>query len=747
MNSSPPQSTPRGLRSGVGRQAKMSDDAWAWLGTGGGAAGALMREVDWAATPVGPVETWPTELKSIVSMMLYARQPMFLWWGAELIQFYNDGYTPSFGAGRHPKAIGQRGKECWAEIWPTIGPEIEGVIARREATFHDDALVPIFRNGRMEEVYWTYGYSPVFDGNGSVAGVLVVVTETTARVIAMRRLKTSRRLADALALAHHPADLLRHAIDALEHAGDDVPWAFAFDSATGDVLAQTPNLGALAAAEVTKHVRACTESRRPIELPVNGLPGGPWPEPGAHAAIVPLGQREDKVTEGILVIGLSPRLPFDMAYEQHVLDIARMLDEAGQRIASWAARVAAERSRADLLLHAPVPAALLVGPQWRYELANQAYVDLVGREVVGRHWHECFPELEGSEVEAILQRVYTQGEAISTSEQLIPLVRKSDGVVEERYFDFNTVPVRSRDGGVDAMMVVAVEFTAQVRARRDLERTAVEREALVRELRAASRTKDEFVAMLGQELRNPLAPIATALGMMEMRGVTGIDREREVIARQVRHLTRLVDDLLDVARLASDKIKLTFKEQDVLAIVAHALESAEPLIEARGQHVHLMVPSGFRVNADVGRLTQVLSNLLTNASKYSNADTEILVRAEKRGDSVVISVRDQGVGIDAEMLPRVFDLFSQERQSLARSAGGLGLGLAIVRNLVLMHGGTVTAESAGRNQGSTFSVILPLSENRFSPEVDPAQVMGPSVARSLAIRRVLIVATTATLPI
>jgi hypothetical protein len=152
----------------------MESDRWSWLGghSGGGAA-AVIRAVDWASTSVGPVETWSASLKSLISMMIHARQPMFLWWGPDLVQFYNDGYVPSFGVGRHPAAMGQRGKECWSEIWPTIGPEIEGVLTG-QATFHEDALVPIFRNGRMEEVYWTYGFSPVSEADGSITGVLVV---------------------------------------------------------------------------------------------------------------------------------------------------------------------------------------------------------------------------------------------------------------------------------------------------------------------------------------------------------------------------------------------------------------------------------------------------------------------------------------------------------------------------------------------------------------------------------------------
>ena len=121
----------------------------------------LTRSFDWAATPVGPVEQWPDALLTTVNIILQSRHPMFLWWGKELIQFYNDAYRPSIRADKHPKALGQRGIECWPEIWHIIGPQIEGVLERGEATWHEDQLVPIFRNGVLEDVYWTYGYSPV----------------------------------------------------------------------------------------------------------------------------------------------------------------------------------------------------------------------------------------------------------------------------------------------------------------------------------------------------------------------------------------------------------------------------------------------------------------------------------------------------------------------------------------------------------------------------------------------------------
>src|SRR6185503_210025 len=136
----------------------------------GGEMGGLVREFDWAATPLGPVNTWPASLRIAVSILLATRHPMFLWWGPDLIQFYNDGYRQSLGPDRHPSALGQRGRECWAEIWPIIGAEVEDIMAGGEATWHEDHLVPITRGERVEDVFWSYSYSPVQDDHGGVGG-------------------------------------------------------------------------------------------------------------------------------------------------------------------------------------------------------------------------------------------------------------------------------------------------------------------------------------------------------------------------------------------------------------------------------------------------------------------------------------------------------------------------------------------------------------------------------------------------
>jgi PAS domain S-box-containing protein len=271
-----------------------------------------------------------------------------------------------------------------------------------------------------------------------------------------------------------------------------------------------------------------------------------------------------------------------------------------------------------------------------------------------------------------------------------------------------------------------VELMQQVSGRcwESIERARVEREreGLLEAAEAANRAKDEFMAMLGHELRNPLAPILTALHLIKQRGDTSSERERTVIERQVNHLTRLVDDLLDVSRIASGKVELKREIIELAVIVARSIELASPVLEQRVHTLTLEVPpSGLAVEGDAARLTQVVANLLTNAGKYTPAGGRITVSAAADGDHVVLRVKDTGVGMSPEVVPTVFDLFVQGRQSIDRAQGGLGLGLTIVRSLVERHGGTVSAHSEGRDKGSELVVRLPRARTTGAVVVEPTQ--------------------------
>ena len=228
------------------------------------------------------------------------------------------------------------------------------------------------------------------------------------------------------------------------------------------------------------------------------------------------------------------------------------------------------------------------------------------------------------------------------------------------------------------------------------------------EAQASNRSKDEFLAMLGHELRNPLSPIVIALDIVAMDPTASHATEYALIARQIKQLIRLVDDLLDLSRINHGKIVLQRERLELSRAVALALETAKPLVESKRQTLRVDVPDhGLEVDGDTARLSQVIGNLLTNAAKYTRPEGSITVTGKRRGPMVVLRVRDTGLGISKEMLSRIFDLFAQERPTLDRSPGGLGIGLTIVRSLVSMHGGTVSAYSEGKDRGSEFVIELP----------------------------------------
>ncbi len=272
----------------------------------------------------------------------------------------------------------------------------------------------------------------------------------------------------------------------------------------------------------------------------------------------------------------------------------------------------------------------------------------------------------------------------------------------------------------------ARELVARVRVQLEIGRTR-EREKRRQVAEATSHAKDQFLTILGHELRNPLAPIQTALDLMKLRREPGALRERAVIERQVKHMTRLVDDLLDVSRFSRGQIELRREPFEIAVAVTRAIEAASPLLD-RGRHVlELDVPAeGLAIDADLTRVAQVLGNLVSNAAKYTPADGRITICAGREVDDVVVRVRDTGVGIAPGMLPHVFERFIQEPQDKARSEGGLGLGLAIVRNLVELHGGRVGASSAGRGEGAEFTLWLPALTP--TPAAEPAAVPWGSTA-------------------
>ena len=236
------------------------------------------------------------------------------------------------------------------------------------------------------------------------------------------------------------------------------------------------------------------------------------------------------------------------------------------------------------------------------------------------------------------------------------------------------------------------------------------RKSVEEALRSADRSKDEFLATLAHELRNPLAPIRNALEILRLtREEETLESARHIIERQLRQMIHLVDDLLDISRITQGKIDLRPERIDMLTVLQNAVETSRPLIDARRHELTLKLPpaDALTVRADATRLVQVIANLLNNAAKYTPEGGRIVLGAWREAGHAVVTVEDSGLGIPAPMLPRVFDMFAQVDRSLERTQGGLGIGLALVKKLVEMHGGSVRVESEGENRGSRFTVRVP----------------------------------------
>ena len=381
---------------------------------------------------------------------------------------------------------------------------------------------------------------------------------------------------------------------------------------------------------------------------------------------------------------------------------------------------AAERQRSEIQgrltqsLETMNDAFVACGPDWRitYMNATAERVNSARRdEAVGQDFWTAFPDAIGTDVERQYRRAM---------QDRVPLKFETFYEPYQRYFEIEVLP--TSDGG---LATYGRDITDRRRALDVLE--------------DADRRKNRFLATLAHELRNPLAPVRNAVHMLRLKGRAEPDVAwaHAVIDRQVDHLSRLIEDLMDVSRISYGKLELRKERVTLEEVIAGAIESSRPFIEANRHQLIVRLPEQtLLLDADSVRLAQVFMNLLTNAAKYTPAGGTITLSAERQGSDAVARVTDTGVGLTAEQMPHLFEMFYQTEEILKRTQGGLGIGLALVRHLVELHGGSVTAESAGSNQGSTFCVRLPLAADQTRSEAGSA-ASGPPFR--LEGRRVLVV--------
>ena len=665
---------------------------------------ALLAAKDWRAHPLGHPDTWPPELATAVRMALDSAFPMFVAWGPQLHLLYNDAYAALIG-NKHAAALAEPFQEVWAEIWAQLLPIIDTALSGKSAFFEDLPLT-LHRRGHPEQTHFTFSYSPLQDGAGRVAGMYCTAIETTERVQAERRAALELTLSDALRSASSPDTVLAMAGAVLGQelgltraiyaevddaagtftvphqwvAGGVAPLSrasFAFDE-FGPTL-----LDALRAGEILVIDDVVTDPRC-ADFPAR------YGEERIGAALA-----VSLVREGRLVAFLT--LHHAQAWHWTPGEI-RFTRETAER--TWAAVEAAqaqaalraERDRSQYIFDTIAEGFSLMAPDWTITRMNAEGLRICNKaaaEVVGRNHWALFPEVLGTNAGDMLHRAMAQREA-GVVEYHLPEIDGRRGWNEIRAFP-------TQDGGI------AVFF-----------RDITDRKLAEARLKEADQRKDEFLAMLAHELRNPLAPISAAAMLLDMGAQSEI-RVRQssaIIGRQVRHMTRLVDDLLDVSRVTRGLIELDRTTLDVRTIVDEAVEQVRPQLMARRQRLTLHLPAvALVVEGDRARLVQVMANLLGNAVKYSLEEGAIDVSARLKGAELVLVVKDDGIGMERELTERAFDLFAQAKRSSDRSQGGLGLGLALVRNLVELHGGAVSCESPGLGQGSSFTITLPLAHS------------------------------------
>ncbi|MCE3278561.1 MAG: rcsC [Bacteroidetes bacterium] len=459
---------------------------------GGGEMGELTREYDWANTPIGEPDKWPQSLRTTVAMILNSKFPMFLWWGEDLIQFYNDAYRPSLGnEGKHPTALGQKGKDCWPEIWAVIYPLIKQVRETGEATWSEDQLIPIYRNGKLEDVYWTFGYSPIRGETEEIEGVLVVCNETTEKVQNNQKLEQSEKRFQ---------NLIREAtVGIVVLTGQDMVVEVVNES-YGKLIDRKPEelIGKKLfeiIPETGPYFRKMMEGVRDTGKPVF-LYDHPY-------FVYSKGEK----IEGYLNIIYQPYREED----GRTTGVMALCHDVTEQVLSKNRLQISEERTKSLVESAPFPIGVYIGKDMVIELANQAILDVWGKgnDVIGKKYSDILPELENQKIFDQLESVYTTGMPFHAKNQRVDLV--VDNKMRIYYFNYSFTPLYNSHGDIYGVMNTAADVTDLVKIKTQLEKS---------EDNLKNTILQAPVAMCRLRGANHLVEIAN-IRMLELWGKTG----------------------------------------------------------------------------------------------------------------------------------------------------------------------------------------------------------------------------------
>jgi PAS domain S-box-containing protein len=619
---------------------------------------AIMRAKDWSTTSIGPPEEWPKSLQTILGVVLHSKFPMFIWWGPDLICFYNDAYRPSLGReGKHPSILGQPAAEAWSEIWDIIYPLIRQVLDGGEATWSEDQLVPIYRNGHIEDVYWTFSYSRINNDEGDPYGVLVTCVETTEKVYNQRlTAESERNLRNLVEQAPVAMCVLKGPQHVVEVVNEKMIWLWGktrVEVMYKPIFEGLPEASGQGLNELLDRVYATGKRFTAHERPVN-LPRETGMETVYQNFVYePLLGNHGKI-EGVIAVTID--------VTEQVL-ARRDLEEAEER-----GRLASEAANLGT---------------FDFDIQQKT-------TVISPRFLEIFDIDQATDPAMLLACIHPEDQVIrhrAHAEAMQTGKLFYEARIVRRDKNINWVRIEGKvlldkDSRPWRIVGTALDFTEK----RDIEQK-----------------REEYLAIASHELRNPLTSLKLALDLLaetlqQPDQQLLLERSRD----QVQRLIAMTSELLNVSKISAGVLEL---KTEIINIKQSINDSIITTQAGAGLNKITMTGSpDINIKADKFRFEQVMVNLLTNASKYSPRGSEIVIDVSATDSFVKIKVVDKGIGIDPDKKNLVFKKFS--RIEPGKIIDGYGLGLYISDQIIRTHGGQMGVESE-KGVGSVFWFTLP----------------------------------------
>jgi two-component system sensor histidine kinase VicK len=647
---------------------------------GGGEMGKLTRNFNWKDTSLGSPEGWPSSLLTTISIVLNSRFPMFIWWGDELIQFYNDAYRPSLGnEGKHPAALGQRGEDCWQEIWPVIKPLIDQVLAGGESTWSEDQLIPIYRNNRLEDVYWTFSYSKLLGELGEIAGVLVTCTETTKQVTALRDVSTAKQ---ELEFAINAANLGTWDLDpntnrfignerlkswfGLE-AGAEIELA----KATDVIIAQDRDR------VITEIEQAMTFGASGYDIEytiINPLKPEPRLVRAVGKAIFNL-ERE--------IVRFSGTLQ-DITKERNAL---KQLRDAHHRLEltldqSRLSKIAAQLGTFDM--------DLIKGTmEWDDRCRELFGISHTGDVSYERDFINGLHAEDRNRILNIIDDVFDKSKTDGDYDVEYRTVGVADGKVRwvrakgKAYFNDAGKPFRF----IGSVLDITEQKTDELR-------------------------KNDFIGMVSHELKTPLTSLKGYIQILNHKAkINADDFAVNALLKadmQIGKMSKLINGFLDVSRLEAGKISIEPEDVNLKEIIDEVVEDLKMI--STTHQIHIVPFDPIIVQVDRDKIISVISNLLSNAVKYSPQGSKIGISCDTQDCFARVSVRDEGSGIKIQDRERLFERFYRVGSAESSTVPGFGIGLYLCAEIIQRHNGKIGLMSEP-GKGTTFYFLLPLNKS------------------------------------